>query len=155
MGFTREQYLQSAQKALMFFAINVALITYHKLNKSAPDGDAAAFEAAEPKSLGEQVGSFFAAVKAFLAGSPEIGGFLAGIVVLVLYKTLLLEKPAPAAADGPARKSSRIKSKASDGIAADLLRTLRRDDGPPAPRRAQLTLANRPSAPQDCNDLFP
>ena len=66
----------------MFFAINVALITYHKLNKSAPDGDAAAFEAAEPKSLGEQVGSFFAAVKAFLAGSPEIGGFLAGIVVL-------------------------------------------------------------------------
>ena len=86
----------------MFFAINVALITYHKLNKSAPDGDAAAFEAAEPKSLGEQVGSFFAAVKAFLAGSPEIGGFLAGIVVLVLYKTLLLEKPAPAAADGPA-----------------------------------------------------
>ena len=52
MGFTREQYLQSAQKALMFFAINVALITYHKLNKSAPDGDAAAFEAAEPKSLG-------------------------------------------------------------------------------------------------------
>ena len=60
MGFTREQYLQSAQKALMFFAINVALITYHKLNKSAPDGDAAAFEAAEPKSLGEQVGSFFA-----------------------------------------------------------------------------------------------
>lgn len=102
MGFTREQYLQSAQKALMFFAINVALITYHKLNKSAPDGDAAAFEAAEPKSLGEQVGSFFAAVKAFLAGSPEIGGFLAGIVVLVLYKTLLLEKPAPAAADGPA-----------------------------------------------------
>ena len=62
---------------------------------------------------------------------------------------------AAAAADGPARKSSRIKSKASDGIAADLLRTLRRDDGPPAPRRAQLTLANRPSAPQDCNDLFP
>ena len=102
MGFTREQYLQSAQKALMFFAINVALITYHKLNKSAPDGDAVAFEAAEPKSLGEQVGSFFAAVKAFLAGSPEIGGFLAGIVVLALYKTLLLEKPAPAAADGPA-----------------------------------------------------
>ena len=102
MGFTREQYLQSAQKALMFFAINVALITYHKLNKSVPDGDTAAFEAAEPKSIGEQVGSFFDAVKAFLAGSPEIGGFLAGIVVLVLYKTLLLEKPAPAAADGPA-----------------------------------------------------
>ena len=101
MGFTREQYLQSAQKALMFFAINVALITYHKLNKGAADGDAAAFEAAEPKSLGEQVGSFFDAVKAFLAGSPEIGGFLAGIVVLALYKTLLLEKPAPAA-DGPA-----------------------------------------------------
>ena len=47
MGFTREQYLQSAQKALMFFAINVALITYHKLNKGAADGDAAAFEAAE------------------------------------------------------------------------------------------------------------
>ena len=68
----------------------------------APDGDAAAFEAAEPKSLGEQASSFFAAVKAFLAGSPEIGGFLAGIVVLVLYKTLLLEKPAPVAADGPA-----------------------------------------------------
>ena len=66
MGFTREQYLQSAQKALMFFAINVALITYHKLNKSAPDGDAAAFEAAEPKSLGEQVGSFLDAVKACL-----------------------------------------------------------------------------------------
>ena len=44
MGFTREQYLQSAQKALMFFAINVALITYHKLNKGAPDGDAAAFD---------------------------------------------------------------------------------------------------------------
>ena len=50
MGFTRQQYLQSAQKALMFFAINVALITYHKLNKGgAADGDAAAFEAAEPK----------------------------------------------------------------------------------------------------------
>ena len=45
MGFTREQYLQSAQKALMFFAINVALITYHKLNKGAADGDAVAFEA--------------------------------------------------------------------------------------------------------------
>ena len=27
MGFTREQYLQSAQKALMFFAISVALIS--------------------------------------------------------------------------------------------------------------------------------
>ena len=102
MGFTREQYLQSAQKALMFFAINVALITYHKLNKSAPDGDAAAFEAAEPKSLGEQVGSFFAAVKAFLAGSPEIGGFLAAIIVMTAYKKLLLEKPAPAAAAGKA-----------------------------------------------------
>ena len=101
MGFTRQQYLQSAQKALMFFAINVALITYHKLNKSAPDGDAAAFEAAEPKSIGEQASSFFDAVKAFLRNSPEIGGFLAAIIVMTAYKKLLLEKPAPAA-DGKA-----------------------------------------------------
>ena len=102
MGFTRQQYLQSAQKALMFFAINVALITYHKLNKGAADGDAAAFEAAEPKSIGEQASSFFDAVKAFLRNSPEIGGFLAAIIVMTAYKKLLLEKPAPAAAGGKA-----------------------------------------------------
>ena len=105
MGFTRQQYLQSAQKALMFFAINVALITYQKLNKGAgraADGDAAAFEAAEPKSIGEQASSFFDAVKAFLRNSPEIGGFLAAIIVMTAYKKLLLEKPAPAAVHGKA-----------------------------------------------------
>ena len=40
----------------MFFAINVALITYHKLNKGAPDGDAAAFKRRSRRASGSKVG---------------------------------------------------------------------------------------------------
>lgn len=93
--------MHSAQKALVFLAIKVAMISYHKLKGSTPDGAAAAPEAVDARSLGEQVVSFFAAVTVFLRGSPEIGGFLAGLVVMALYKALALKKPAPAPS-GPA-----------------------------------------------------